>query len=162
MQHRGGMPLISNSPDAGPADRLALYRERGITHSVLLLPWDALSPLRQGAALQLAAEWGRELAEVKDVRRDLAHANPEENGLRLAGLWFMRLMAAPIHQLDAHEWLAEVERCKDGEATDPRLRAFVASWHEAVAEQPPATPPGPDCPCPACTQVHPKRGRRRR
>jgi hypothetical protein len=156
------MPLIPASRDDTPADRLALYRERGVTHTVLLLPWDSLSPLRQAAALQLAAEWGRELAEVDTARRDLAHAMAGDGELQLAGLWFIRLMAGPIHQADAHDWLAEVERWKDGEGTDPRLRAFADAWHQAVADQPPVPPPGPECPCPACTRTYPKRRRRRR
>lgn len=142
------MPLIPTSPDDTPADRAALYRQRGVTHAVLLLPWDTLSPLRQEAARQLATEWAGELAQVDTARRDLAHAEPDKHEVQLAGLWLMRLLAAPIHQADAHEWVTEVGRWSDGEGTDPRLRAFIDAWHRAAAAHPPVPPPGPELPVP--------------
>lgn len=152
--------LILTPADATPAERLALYRQRGITHSVLLLPWDSLSPLRQTAALQLAATWGRELTEVDDVRRDIAHTDPQDHEHHLVDRWLVRLLGSSAHMRDVQHWMGEIDRWKRAEEMDSRLRAFIDAWHQAIPSRAPPPPPGPQCPCSTCWRAYPRRRRR--
>lgn len=156
------MPLVPASSEATPRERLALYREQRVTHAVLLVPFDALSHLQQEAALLLAAEWGRDLAEVKEARRDIHHSPPEERVRPLVGLWVIRLLDGPIIQTDGEYWIDEAERWIAGEGTDPRLKAFCEAWDQAVPAHPAVPDPSPMCRCPACTKRWPRHKARRK
>jgi hypothetical protein len=156
------MPLISTSLDETPEERFALYRQHRVAHSVLLLPFDSLSRLQQQAAIDLAAQWGRELAEVDTVRRDLAHSGPDESERQLVGLWLLRLLHGPVHLLDAQYWIEEGQRWKEGEGTDRRLIAFRDAWHQVLPSQGPVPAAGPSCGCPTCKERYRKRKGKRR
>jgi hypothetical protein len=154
------MPLIHAPADLPPEERLALYRDRGLTHAILLVPFDSLARLPQQAARLLAAEWGRELAELEDARRDLLHTPAEERARTLAGLWLMRLTESPIHVADALAWTDEAEQWTGAGDGDPRLTAFCEAWR-AEAEARGTTPePGPACRCHACKARWGKQRRR--
>ena len=129
---------------------------------MLLLPWDLLSPVQRDAALLLARQEGRGLAQVDTFRRDAAHADEAGRGKMIAGLWLMGFMRVPIHPLDAEYWMGLVEAPDRHAGFDPRLEAFREGCDEALAEYEPPSPPGPGCRCPTCEKKHPKRRRGRR
>lgn len=154
------MELLTVLPDAPPEERLSLYRLRGIDYGTLMVPFDSLSRLQRQAALLLAAEWGRELAEVEGARADIAH-NEDPTGA-LAGLWLVRILDGPVHPADGEYWAGEAQRWRGGEGTDPRLAAFRDAWREAVDALGPPPPPGPKCRCHACKEKYAARRRKHR
>jgi hypothetical protein len=156
------VPLISASPDLNPQERLALYRARGLHHGILLVPFDSLSRLQQEAALLLASEWGRELADLDVARRDLMHTASEERARPLAGLWLMRILESPFHAVDGQYWAEEAERWTTGEGSDPRLAAFDEAWRTEAEGRADIPEPGPGCSCPACKARWGKRRHRHR
>jgi hypothetical protein len=154
--------MIQSSPDDAPGERLAQYRSRGFTRGVLLVPWDSLTRLQREAALLLAAEEGRELAEEDVFRRDAAHTADAGRAKMFAGLWLMRLMHAPIHPLDGEYWTGLAGDFDLATGFDPRVDAFREAGLEALKGYEPPAPPGPGCRCPACGKKYAKRRRRRR
>lgn len=156
------MPLISTSATDTPQERLSLYRAHGVTFGVLLVPWDALSRIQREAALHLATERGRGLAELRDFRRDYAHADDAARDQMIGALWLTAFLAGPIHLLDAEYWTAAVDAPDPVAGPDPRLEAFRAACLGALGEHEPPPPPGPGCRCPSCEKKYPKRRRGRR
>lgn len=131
-------------------ERLASYRRRGVEHAILLVPFDALSRIAKLAALELAREWGRELAKVESARLDIAHADDPRRPI--AGLWVIRLVDRDTDLEDGIYWMEQVERWRDLEPGDPRLDAFLEGWEEATAGLPPVQPPGRKCGCATCAK----------
>lgn len=157
------MPMIPSSPDDdAPGERLAQYRSRGFTRGVLLVPWDSLTRLQREAALLLAAEEGRELAEEEFFRRDAAHTDDAGRAKMFAGVWLMRLAHAPLHPLDGKFWMGLYEAADHPAGFDPRLDAFREAGLEALEGYDPPPPPGPGCRCQTCEKKYAKRRQRRR
>jgi hypothetical protein len=142
------MDLTSLAPDASPEERLSYYRGRGVSHAVLLVPFESLSRIAREAAIKMAAEWGRTLAEIKEARLDIEHA---ENPRRpLAHLWLLRILGGPTHLVDGLLWADETERWIDDAEANPRLDAFWNGYQEAARTLPPVPPPSRKCRCEAC------------
>lgn len=152
------MDLNSILHDTTPEDRLATYRMLGIGHAVLIVPYDSLSRLAKQGALTMAAEWGRELGELREMRTAIEHATNRE--LALGNAWLTRIIQGRVHPADASYWIDEIERWSAGEEADPRLDAFRRGWREVADTLPPVRPAGLKCGCGSCREQ--RRGARRR
>lgn len=134
--------------DDQPEKRLSYYRLQGIEHPLLIVPFESLSRLAKQASLEMAGEWGRDVAAVPDARLDVEHADDARRPL--AGLWLMGILNKPVHPADAFYWTEEAKRWAAGEEADPRLDAYRSAYHAASEALPAVGPPGRKCRCAAC------------
>lgn len=142
------MDLHSRLPETTAEERLAAYRSRGISHALLLVPFDSLSRLARDASLQMARDLGGELAGRESMRVEVEHA--ADPRAKLAGVWLVSMAKEPTHPVDGLYWIAEAKLWVEREEADPRLDAFSEGYHEANQALPPVRPPGRKCKCATC------------
>jgi hypothetical protein len=142
------MDLDSIFRESSAEERLATYRSRGIPHALLLVPFNTLSRLAKEASLQLAREWGREIAGIERMRIDVEHA--EDSRTILAGAWLLSVSRETTHPVDGFYWINETKLWAQREQSDPRLDAFSEGYSEAAQALPPVRPPSSKCRCGTC------------